>query len=364
MIIVMLMKKILIKLIETYQKIPGNWHNQCKFIPTCSNYAIDAINEYGSVKGSFMAIKRILRCNPLSKGGIDMVPKNIKKLLILLVMGFSLTGCTNLVGDDMTNIKVKTDLYAIDFMTKYLYKDNAKIEAIYPTNTNYEAYDLNKKQTKEFSEANLFVFTGLVEKNKNIATDFLKLNKNMKLIDATYKINYNYDVAELWLNPGNAIMIAKNIKNGLNTYITNPYLNDDINNKFNNFNSTMTTLDAEYKVMADNSNNRTLIFLNNSFRFYTKYGFNVISLDPDKDYSVTKFNQADSLLSKGTVKYIFAAKGTKISQSITDLVKKHNTEILYLDELKYISEESLQNKDDYLSIMNENKETLKKELYR
>ena len=69
------MKRILIKLIKWYQKIPGNFHNSCKFIPTCSNYAIEAINEYGCIKGCFLALKRILKCNPFSKGGIDLVPK-------------------------------------------------------------------------------------------------------------------------------------------------------------------------------------------------------------------------------------------------------------------------------------------------
>ncbi|MBE6144164.1 MAG: membrane protein insertion efficiency factor YidD [Firmicutes bacterium] len=69
------MKRILIKLIKWYQKIPGNFHNNCKFIPTCSNYAIEAISEYGSIKGSLLTLKRILKCNPFSKGGIDLVPK-------------------------------------------------------------------------------------------------------------------------------------------------------------------------------------------------------------------------------------------------------------------------------------------------
>ena len=69
------MKNVLIKLIKLYQKIPGNFHNSCKYIPSCSNYAIEAIEEYGSIKGSFMAIIRILKCNPFSKGGIDLVPK-------------------------------------------------------------------------------------------------------------------------------------------------------------------------------------------------------------------------------------------------------------------------------------------------
>ena len=70
------MKKILINVIKLYQKIPGPWHNNCRFYPTCSNYAIDAINEYGSFKGSIMAIKRIFRCNPFGESGYDPVIKD------------------------------------------------------------------------------------------------------------------------------------------------------------------------------------------------------------------------------------------------------------------------------------------------
>ncbi|MBR3660614.1 MAG: membrane protein insertion efficiency factor YidD [Bacilli bacterium] len=67
------MKKILIKLIKLYQKTPGRFHNNCKFYPTCSEYAIEAITKYGILKGSYLAIKRIIKCNPLSKGGIDLL---------------------------------------------------------------------------------------------------------------------------------------------------------------------------------------------------------------------------------------------------------------------------------------------------
>ena len=68
------MKKISIKLIKLYQKIPLSSHNSCRFYPTCSNYAIEAIEKYGFFKGWFLAIKRIIRCNPFSKGGFDPVP--------------------------------------------------------------------------------------------------------------------------------------------------------------------------------------------------------------------------------------------------------------------------------------------------
>lgn len=43
----------------------------CRFYPTCSQYAISAVQKYGALKGSFLAVKRILRCNPLFKGGYD-----------------------------------------------------------------------------------------------------------------------------------------------------------------------------------------------------------------------------------------------------------------------------------------------------
>ena len=71
-----MMKRILIYLIKIYQKIPGPWHSYCRHIPTCSNYGIEAIEEHGSIKGTFLTIKRILRCNPLNKQyGYDPVPK-------------------------------------------------------------------------------------------------------------------------------------------------------------------------------------------------------------------------------------------------------------------------------------------------
>ena len=59
--------------------IPFSSHDKCRFIPTCSNYAIDAINEYGVFKGIILSIYRIIRCNPFSKGGYDPVKKVCRK---------------------------------------------------------------------------------------------------------------------------------------------------------------------------------------------------------------------------------------------------------------------------------------------
>ena len=69
------MKKLLLSLIRFYRKaISANRPSCCRFTPTCSQYAIEAIEKYGAIKGSYMAIRRILRCHPFSgKSGYDPV---------------------------------------------------------------------------------------------------------------------------------------------------------------------------------------------------------------------------------------------------------------------------------------------------
>lgn len=69
----------MIKIITFYQKIPGPWHNKCRYYPTCSEYFKTALKRFGFFKGSYLGIKRILRCNPLGSSGYDPVPINYKK---------------------------------------------------------------------------------------------------------------------------------------------------------------------------------------------------------------------------------------------------------------------------------------------
>ncbi|MDO5555902.1 MAG: membrane protein insertion efficiency factor YidD [Clostridia bacterium] len=71
------MKKILVFLIKKYQKhisfFLENKGIKCKFYPTCSEYMKQSIIKHGSIKGFFLGLKRILKCNPFSKGGYDPV---------------------------------------------------------------------------------------------------------------------------------------------------------------------------------------------------------------------------------------------------------------------------------------------------
>ena len=70
---------ILIKLIKIYKLLisPLTGHS-CRYLPTCSDYCIEALKTYGLLKGLFLSLKRILSCNPWGSGGFDPVKKEIK----------------------------------------------------------------------------------------------------------------------------------------------------------------------------------------------------------------------------------------------------------------------------------------------
>lgn len=72
------MKYFLIGLIKIYRLIPGPIHKMCRYTPTCSEYAIISLKRFGVLKGSFISIKRILRCAPWGGKGYDPVPERIK----------------------------------------------------------------------------------------------------------------------------------------------------------------------------------------------------------------------------------------------------------------------------------------------
>ena len=73
------MKRLLMALVRFYRKnISPLSAPKCRFSPTCSAYALEALEVHGALKGSLLALWRILRCNPFSKGGYDPVPPRKK----------------------------------------------------------------------------------------------------------------------------------------------------------------------------------------------------------------------------------------------------------------------------------------------
>jgi putative membrane protein insertion efficiency factor len=66
------MKKLVMKLLVFYKKYISRGYN-CRFTPSCSEYSYQAVEKYGVIKGLWLALKRVIKCNPWSKGGMDLL---------------------------------------------------------------------------------------------------------------------------------------------------------------------------------------------------------------------------------------------------------------------------------------------------
>ena len=73
------MKQVFLALIRLYQVTLSPWvGGHCRFYPTCSHYAQDAIRTHGAARGAWMALRRLGRCHPWHEGGIDPVPEKVR----------------------------------------------------------------------------------------------------------------------------------------------------------------------------------------------------------------------------------------------------------------------------------------------
>lgn len=285
----------------------------------------------------------------------------MKKVLIGLIACLFFTGC-DIKRDYMEEIDIYTSVYPTEYITSRLYGEHSTITSIYPDGVIPEKYSLNDKQIKDYSQADLFVFDGL-SSEKDYLKSMLRFNKNLKIIDSTLSMEFSNNQEELWLDPSNALMIARNIKTGLDEYITNHYLKNDIEKNYETLKLDLSTLGAKMNVVSSSSIDPTIVVSNDMFLFLKKYGFNVISLDPD---SVTDKDIADvkRRISDGLTKNIFVVKGEEISSDVQAILDEFSIGKLELHSLSTLSDSDRNNKKDYISISFENINLLKQELYK
>lgn len=289
-----------------------------------------------------------------------MKKSKILGLLIILITILS-TGCFK--RDNLEGIEIVTTVYPLEFVTNYLYGEHSIINSIYPDGIDTTTYNLSEKQLNDYSKKKLFIYNRITD-DKDIALKFLEKNPKILIIDATYGMEITYGEEELWLNPSNLLMMTQNIKNGLQEYMTNSYLEKEINAKYDEIKVTLSELDAEFKLTAENASRKTIIVNSDSLKCLEKYGFNIISLD-DTTTPVTEktINDVISKINNGEVKHLFILENSTNSEALNQIVNQTKVETYTYRRLDSITDSERDEKDNYFTIMNNNIELLRNELY-
>ncbi len=279
--------------------------------------------------------------------------------IILLIGIFLLSGCTT---DSMENINIYTSIYPIEYVTSELYGNYSTIYNMYPQGINPYEYKLTKKQIKDYGNSDLVIYNGL-GKEKDYIVTMVNENKKLKIIDSTNRIEVKYSQNEVWINPSNVLMVARNVKEGLKEYVISENLDKKIDDNYEALKINISNLDVELKEMAENAANKDIIVQDDELTFLSKYGLNIISLDSE---TITDkiYNDADNLLGSGNIKYIFMFVGEEENEHTKALREAHGgIEIMYLDPINNISTDDKNSGKNYITIMNDNIDKLKQELY-
>ena len=141
----------------------------------------------------------------------------IKFFTIVIIMLFTLSGCAS--ESNKSVMTAYTSVYPVEYIMDNLYGDNVAIYSIYPDGINYKNYKLTDKQLSDYSKGDLYIYSGIIQKEKDYAVNLINKNKKIKIIDASKGMSYTSDAAESWLNPANYLMMASNVKKGLEEYI-------------------------------------------------------------------------------------------------------------------------------------------------
>ena len=284
-----------------------------------------------------------------------------KKICLLITICFFLTGCkTN--SNNMENISIYTTTYPINYLINTLYKDHCKVYSIYPTGVNLAEYKLSNRKLEEYSESDLFIFNSL-DKDRDYAVKMINLNSKLKVIDVATGMKYEHSIEEIWLNPSNYLMMAENIKDGLAEYINNPYLVEEIEEKYKTLEYEISKLDAELTETIQNSNYKTIVVDNDMFLFLEKYGLKVISLEENDNLTATKVEEVEKLIKDGSIKYIYSTSDTS-NDTVKQIISKHKVELITLNSMHSIDGGITNSNDNYQSIMTNNINQLNQELYK
>lgn len=286
--------------------------------------------------------------------------KYFMMVILLLPVILLSSGCSN---DSMDNIEIVVTNYPCEYITKKIYDKHATITSIYPDGVDISNYKISNKQKHDFASKDLFIYNGLLEKERNLAVDLLEINPDLKIIDTAYVLETDYSPEELWLNPSSLLMMSQNVRLGLEEYINSNYLKKEVDEAYNDLKIELSELDAQYRVAVDSTDNKTIVVADSALKYLEKFGLNVICIDTDasqKDIS----NAYDAIEEEG-VSYIITFAGIEDNDNVKGIMS-NNTSIkkIELYKLDILSDEQRSNGDNYLTIMKENLELIKKELYQ
>lgn len=290
--------------------------------------------------------------------------KKNRRLILQIIICFTLLltvcGCRR---DNMEDISIITTNYPNEYIISSLYGKHATVSSIYPDGVNTSTYKLTTKRKKDLANQDLLIYTGLIERERELAIELLDYNSDLKIIDSSYVLENNNNTEELWNDPSFMLMMCQNVRISLKEYVENNYLRKEIDKNYENLKITVSELDANIRLAVENAPYKTIITTNSAYKYLEKYGVKVYLLN--NDTSDKELKEIDNLIKQGKITKIFTYEEDKTTGNMQNIINKYPNTISQISfkHMNLLTEEARKNKSDYVTLMNQNLDTLKEELY-
>lgn len=283
-------------------------------------------------------------------------------LQIIICLGLVLTTCA-CRRDNMEDISIITTNYPNEYIISSLYGKHATISSVYPDGVNTKTYKITNKRKEDLASQDLLIYTGLIERERNLAVKLLDYNSDLKIIDSSYVLEDNNDTEELWNDPSFMLMMCQNVRISLKEYVENNYLRKEIDKNYETLKITVSELDANIRLAVENAPYKTIVTSNSAYKFLEKYGVKVYLVNDDT--SSKDLSEIDTLIKQGKITKIFNYEEDKTTANVQNIINKYPNTISFVSfkHMNLLTEEARKNKSDYVTLMNQNLDTLKEELY-
>ena len=290
--------------------------------------------------------------------------KKNRRLILQIIICFTLLltvcGCRR---DNMEDISIITTNYPNEYIISSLYGKHATISLIYPDGVNTSTYKLTTKRKKDLANQDLLIYTGLIERERNLAVELLDYNSNLKIIDSSYVLENSNNTDELWNDPSFMLMMCQNVRISLKEYVENNYLRKEIDKNYETLKITVSELDADIRLAVENAPYKTIVTTSSAYKYLEKYGVKVYLINDDT--SDKDLKEIDNLIKQGKITKIFTYEEDKTTANIQNIINKYPNvvSLVSFKHMNLLTEEARKSNSDYVTLMNQNLDTLKEELY-
>ena len=296
--------------------------------------------------------------------------KNMKKLIIVLItLSLIAVGCTS-TKDSSNNgsgkMVVYASFYPLSFLADEIGGDNIELRTVVPNGVESHDYEPSIRQLRDIENAQLFIYNGanfeswadkvvgnIIDKDRTINAS--------ELVDLIM-VDNNPD-PHIWLSTENMIKIGEAIKNKL--ILLDETHKEDYENNFNNLASRLRELDNKFSEELSQKKRESIIVSHEAFTYMAeRYGFKqipVTGISPEQEPSPKTVAELIEIAKRENHKYIFL-ETLASPKTVQVIAKETGLQILTLNPVEGLTEEELRKGKDYISIMEENLENLKKAL--